>query len=204
MPSAPVTSSAATSSRSPALTITLTRCAVAGDRRAASRSAANAARRFWRSASGARTPRPAAGVGRTMTLPLSPSSSSMSPSATLWRTSRTRPSTGTPIARATIVTCAVSEPSSSITPFSRRRSYSSSSAGPRLRAIRIVSWRRPDLRGGAHLARDDPQQPVRQILEIVHPVGEQRIVDLAHAHRGCAAGRARSPPRRSGRCRSPR
>ena len=34
----------------------------------------------------------------------------------------------------------------------------------------------------AQLSRDDPQQPVRQILEIVHAIGQQRIVDLAHAH----------------------
>ncbi len=37
---------------------------------------------------------------------------------------------------------------------------------------------------GADLARDDPQQAVREILEIVHPVRQQRVVDLAHAHAG--------------------
>jgi hypothetical protein len=42
----------------------------------------------------------------------------------------------------------------------------------------------PHLRGGTHLARDDAEQPVRQVLQIVHPVGEQRIVDLAHALAG--------------------
>ena len=36
----------------------------------------------------------------------------------------------------------------------------------------------------AELARNRAQQPVGKILEIVHPVGEQRIVDLAHAHAG--------------------
>ena len=36
----------------------------------------------------------------------------------------------------------------------------------------------------AKLARNDPQQPVRQIFKIVHPVCQQRIVDLAHAHPG--------------------
>jgi hypothetical protein len=38
--------------------------------------------------------------------------------------------------------------------------------------------------GRAKLARDDPQQPVRQVLQIVHPVGQQRIVDLPHPHPG--------------------
>ena len=40
------------------------------------------------------------------------------------------------------------------------------------------------LRRSAHLARDGAQQPVRQILQIVHPVGQQRIVDLPHPHPG--------------------
>ena len=81
-----------------------------------------------------------AGVGRTKAVASLTSTSSESPSAMIRRTSRTRPSTGTPIARATIVTCAVSEPSSSTTPFSRRRSYSSSSAG------RSGTFTRPSLR----------------------------------------------------------
>ena len=38
--------------------------------------------------------------------------------------------------------------------------------------------------GGADLAADRPQQAVRQIFQIVHPVGEQRVVDLAHPHPG--------------------
>ena len=38
--------------------------------------------------------------------------------------------------------------------------------------------------GGAHLPGDNPHQPVRQILQIVHPVREQRIVNLAHPHPG--------------------
>ncbi len=37
-------------------------------------------------------------------------------------------------------------------------------------------------RRGAKLARNDPQQAVRQVFQIVHPVGQQRIVDLAHPH----------------------
>ena len=78
-----------------------------------------------------------------MTLPLSPSTRIVSPSSTLWRMSCRRPITGTPIARATITMWLVSDPSSSSTAFSRRRSYSSSSAGPRLRAISTVSWARP-------------------------------------------------------------
>ena len=40
------------------------------------------------------------------------------------------------------------------------------------------------LRRGSHLARHDADQPVRQILQIVHPVAQQRIVDLAHPHPG--------------------
>ena len=38
------------------------------------------------------------------------------------------------------------------------------------------------LRRRAQLPRHNAQQPVRQILEIVHPLGEQWIVDLAHPH----------------------
>ncbi len=49
------------------------------------------------------------------------------------------------VARATITTCAVSEPSSSTTPLRRRLSYSSSSAGPRFLAMRIESPCRPML-----------------------------------------------------------
>ena len=123
------------------------------------------------SRSAARTPASAAGVGRTTAAPLSPSSRIWSPSRHVAERRGTRPSTGTPIARATITTCAVSEPSSSTTPFSRRRSYSSSSAGPRLRAIRMVSWRSPVCAAVPMLARDDPQQPVGEILQVVHPVG---------------------------------
>ncbi|SBV31719.1 protein of unknown function [uncultured Sphingopyxis sp.] len=40
------------------------------------------------------------------------------------------------------------------------------------------------LRRGAHLPRHDTDQPVRQILQIVHAVAQQRIVDLAHPHPG--------------------
>ena len=42
----------------------------------------------------------------------------------------------------------------------------------------------PQLRGGAELARHGAQQPVGEILQIVHPVAQQRIVDLAHPHPG--------------------
>jgi hypothetical protein len=42
----------------------------------------------------------------------------------------------------------------------------------------------PHRRGRAQLARDDPQQAVRQVFKVVHAVGEQRIVDLAHPHAG--------------------
>ena len=40
------------------------------------------------------------------------------------------------------------------------------------------------LRRGAHPAGDDPHQPVRQILEVVHPLLQDRIVDLAHPGAG--------------------
>jgi hypothetical protein len=53
-----------------------------------------------------------------------------------------------------------------------------------LRAISIASLRSPLLAGRAELARNDPQQPVGEVLEIVHPVRQQRIVDLAHALAG--------------------
>ncbi len=39
-------------------------------------------------------------------------------------------------------------------------------------------------RRGAELTRNDPQQAIGQILQVVHAVGQQRIVDLAHAHPG--------------------
>ena len=52
--------------------------------------------------------------------------------------------------------------------------------GPQIARDQDRVLRKPELRGGAHLAGHDPQQPVRQILQIMHPVGEQRIVDLAH------------------------
>ena len=40
----------------------------------------------------------------------------------------------------------------------------------------------PKLRCGAHLPRNYTKQPVRKILQVMHSVGEQRIVDLAHPH----------------------
>ncbi len=40
------------------------------------------------------------------------------------------------------------------------------------------------LRSGSQLTGHDPQEPVRQILHVVHPVSQQRIVNLAHAHAG--------------------
>ena len=44
--------------------------------------------------------------------------------------------------------------------------------------------RQTTLRGGAHPPADDPHQPVRQVLKVVHPFLEERIVDLAHAGAG--------------------
>ena len=43
---------------------------------------------------------------------------------------------------------------------------------------------KPKLRRSAHLPRDDAKQTVGEILQIVHPVGEQRIVNLPHPHPG--------------------
>ena len=76
--------------------------------------------------------------------------------------------------------------------------------GPEIARDQDRILRQAHLRGGAELAGDDPEQPVGEIVQIVHPVLQQRIVDLAHAHARCAGARARSPPRRSGRNRSPR
>ena len=143
MPSAPVMPRAATSSRRPALTITEMRVPslVTGGR---SLAAAYSARRFCAVGE--------LGLERFLDRRRRPGESDrlaaveqdkVALAITCWRTSRTRPIIGTPIARATMVTWAVSEPSSRITPFSLRRSYSSSSAGPRLRAIRIASCGRP-------------------------------------------------------------
>ena len=142
IPRAPVRSSAAISSRRPALIIN----SIGTPSRVTagiSRSDARLARRFCEISSLASKASCTACVGRTCSAPAAASSSIRSPSRIDARTSLTRPSTGTPIARATMMTCAVSEPSSRTTPFSRRRSYSSSSAGPRLRAIRIESCLRP-------------------------------------------------------------
>ena len=61
-------------------------------------------------------------------------------------------------------------------------SYSSSSAGPEVLGDQDRIAAQADARRGAELARDDPQQPVRQVLEVVHAVGQQRVLDLAHAH----------------------
>ena len=40
------------------------------------------------------------------------------------------------------------------------------------------------LRSGAQLPRHDAKQPVRHILQIVHPILQQRVVNLPHAHAG--------------------
>ena len=138
MPSALVVASAAASSRRPAFIISAMRVpsAVTAGR---SRSAAYSAARRAFIALVVANDLSIAGDGRTSTAPAAPSTSRSSPSAIVVRRSRTRPTTGTPMARATMVTCAVSEPSSRTTPLRNRRSYSSSSAGPRLRASTIVS-----------------------------------------------------------------
>ncbi len=142
MPSAPVRSSAVMSSFSPALIIKSIRVPSV-PRGSVSRSAAYAARRFCDSANLPSKASSSAWPGRIWTVASAVSNSNRSPSRTWLRTPATRPRTGIPIARATMMTCAVSEPSSRITPFNRRRSYSSNSAGPRLRATRIESVRRP-------------------------------------------------------------
>jgi hypothetical protein len=43
---------------------------------------------------------------------------------------------------------------------------------------------KPGLGGGAELAGNDSEQPVGEVVEIVHPLGEQGIVDFAHPHPG--------------------
>ena len=100
------------------------------------------------------------------------------------RTSRTRPSTGTPIARATIVTCAVSEPSSEHHALQPPLVVFEQLGGPEVARDQDRVLLQPELRRGAQLARDDAQQAVGQVLQVVHAVGEQRIVDLAHAQAG--------------------
>ncbi len=71
------------------------------------------------------------------------------------------------------------EPSSSSRPFSLVRSYSSRSAGPRLRAIRMAlsgSSRWPGV-----VARQIAQQPVGQVLEVVQPLAQIGVARLAQA-----------------------
>ena len=43
---------------------------------------------------------------------------------------------------------------------------------------------KPGLRGGAHPARHDPHQAVRQVLQVVHPLFQKRIVDVLHPGAG--------------------
>ena len=115
-----------------------------------------------------------------------------------------RPTIGMPIARATIVTCAVSEPSSRITPRSLRRSYSSSSAAPRLRATRIVSSGSPvgswlsalpiRWRSSRFGEPSRSMQPLAQIRDRWHARCATRVSSWTGA----------PPPRRRARCRSPR
>ena len=180
MPSAPVASSAATSSRSPALTITDMRTpslVTAG----LSLTAAYSARRFWVAASLVSNASSIAGVGRAKTAASPPSSRTRSPSAIGRRTLAIRPIIGTPIARATMVTWAVSEPSSRITPFSLRRSYSSNSAGPRLRAISIASCGMPALAAVPSWPETMRSSRFDRSSRSCIRSCEQRIVDLAHA-----------------------
>ena len=56
--------------------------------------------------------------------------------------------------------------------------------GPEVAGDQDRVAREAGLRRGAHAPRDDAQQPVRQVLEVVHPLLKQRIVDLAHPRAG--------------------
>ena len=82
---------------------------------------------------------------------------------------------------ATIATCAVAPPSSSTMPRSRVRSYSSSSAGPMLRATRMALSGSSLLAERIAIAGQDAQQPVGEIVEIVQPIADVGIGRAQHA-----------------------
>ena len=95
-----------------------------------------------------------------------------------------RPTIGMPMARATMVTCAVFEPSSSTTPRSLRRSYSSRSAAPRLRATRMVSSGRPAGSWLSALPTRWRKQAVGDVVEVDQPLAQVGVAGVADAHAG--------------------
>ena len=119
-------------------------------------------------------------VGRMMTLPLSPSTRIVSPSSTLWRMSceaadhrhadRPRDDRHVRGQRAFLEQHGLQAPAVIFEQL----------GGAEIARDQHGVAGQAGLRGGAHPPRDDAQQPVRQILEVVHPLLQQRIVDLAH------------------------
>ena len=82
-------------------------------------------------------------------------------------------------ARATIAAWLAGEPSSSSSPRSLVRSYSSRSAGPRLRAIRMAFVRQHARL--AAVAGQVAQQPVVEVLQVVDALAQVGIARLAEA-----------------------
>ena len=168
------------------------------------RIAANSARRFWLSAMRCSKPDGSWRVGRTMTLPLSPSTRIGSPSSTLWRMSlqpaehrhahRARDDRHVRGERAFLEHHALQPPPVVFEQFGRAevardqdRVAASARSAPRCRA-----GPRRSAAAGSTGPRGRASGPA---------AADRRSRACASA---CAAGRARSPPRRSGRCRSPR
>ena len=111
-------------------------------------------------------------VGADVELPVVAIDATGSPVSIAAMAPSIRPSIGIPMARATIVTCAVREPSSTTIPRSLPRSYSSRSAAPRLRAIRIVSSGELGRVVAARLADQQPQQAVGDVVEVDQPLAQ--------------------------------
>ena len=80
--------------------------------------------------------------------------------------------------------CAVSEPSSSTTRLQPAPVIFEQFGRPQVARDQHRILGQPGLGGGAHPPDDDPHQPVGQILEVVHPLLEQRIVDFLHPAAG--------------------
>ena len=181
MPSAPVVSIAATSSRMPALTIIVMRVPslVTGGR---SRIAANSARRFWPSAilasNASSIDRARADDGRALAgidqdhVAFADLAARIAHAAEHGNAHRTRHDHDMAGERAFLQDHALQPAPIIFEQFGRAEIARDQD--------RILA--QAHLRGSAELARDDPQQPVGEILQIVHPVGEQGIVDLAHPH----------------------
>ena len=142
--------------------------------------AANSARRCWLSVMRCSKLAWSGRVGRMMTLPLSPSTRIVSPSSTLWRMSfepaDDRHADGPGDDRHVRGQRAFLEQHGLQPPPVIFEQF----GGPEVAGDQHGIVGQPGLRRGAHPARDDAQQPVRQILEVVHPLLQQRVVDFAH------------------------